>query len=370
MDKSALDGDLSNGTRELPWLDWIRFGAALAVLVFHARQMTFVAYGDLPAEQRSLLVQIFFAVTRPGREAVLVFFVLSGFLVGGRVLERVANRTFDVGAYFIDRSTRLFLPLIPALCLGALAGLLVGPPVTLATFLGTALNVQGFLTPLMSSNGPLWSLAYEWWFYVLAGSLAAATINVGRAAAICVALTAVCLLGLGELELLVSWVLGALAYLWRPARAQSWLLAAIVGIAIFALVQIQFGQEGVLSNPRIALVPLATSTLLFSGATAMAIAMLSTIPPPAGRGRGIYAAGSFLASFSYSLYLTHYPLLWVALAWWPQDKLSVTSLTGYALRIAACLGFAVLMYWLFERHTAPLRRLVRHAFSRPTPPPA
>jgi peptidoglycan/LPS O-acetylase OafA/YrhL len=32
--------------------------------------------------------------------------------------------------------------------------------------LGTLANVQGWYTSIYGTNGPLWSLAYEWWFYM------------------------------------------------------------------------------------------------------------------------------------------------------------------------------------------------------------
>jgi peptidoglycan/LPS O-acetylase OafA/YrhL len=59
-------------------------------------------------------VGIFFAATRLGGEAVLLFFVLSGFLVGGRIIRRAKSRTFSLKDYSVDRCSRILLPLIPA----------------------------------------------------------------------------------------------------------------------------------------------------------------------------------------------------------------------------------------------------------------
>jgi peptidoglycan/LPS O-acetylase OafA/YrhL len=58
--------------------------AAIMVLVAHVRAASFVEYGALPQEQKSVLVAAIFAASRLGLEAALVFFVLSGFLVGGQ----------------------------------------------------------------------------------------------------------------------------------------------------------------------------------------------------------------------------------------------------------------------------------------------
>src|SRR6202008_705345 len=55
--------------------------------------------------------------------AVVVFFVLSGFLVGGKVLREMGSteRPFSPKRYFLDRFTRIYLVLIPVLLITALA---------------------------------------------------------------------------------------------------------------------------------------------------------------------------------------------------------------------------------------------------------
>ena len=51
---------------------------ALGVIAGHALGLTPIVF---------LFAAVFFALTRAGTECVLVFFVLSGFLVGGKVIE-------------------------------------------------------------------------------------------------------------------------------------------------------------------------------------------------------------------------------------------------------------------------------------------
>src|ERR1035438_8094589 len=72
----------------LYWLDWLRFTAALMVVATHARGGNWVEWARLDAACRTKVVAVFFAMTRAGSEWVTVFFVLSGFLVGGKVLDR------------------------------------------------------------------------------------------------------------------------------------------------------------------------------------------------------------------------------------------------------------------------------------------
>lgn len=99
------------------WLDTLRFIAAFMVLFSHSRNDFFLPWGDLPPEQHGLLQFIFYTLGRLGHEAVVVFFVLSGFLVGGRGLERISDKTFHVKSYAIDRFARIYPPLLAAVVL-------------------------------------------------------------------------------------------------------------------------------------------------------------------------------------------------------------------------------------------------------------
>lgn len=92
------------------WLDALRFIAAFMVLLSHSRSTFFPAFGDLPAEQHNVLTMAFTLFCRLGHEAVVIFFVLSGFLVGGRGIERMQNGTMKVGSYAIDRFSRIYPP--------------------------------------------------------------------------------------------------------------------------------------------------------------------------------------------------------------------------------------------------------------------
>jgi peptidoglycan/LPS O-acetylase OafA/YrhL len=64
-----------------------------------------------------------------------------------------------------------------------------------------------------------------------------------------------------------------------------------------------------------------------------------------------------LAAFSYSLYLTHYPVLAMFEGVFSKaDALNVHSVSIFGLKIAICLAAAWLFYFCFERHTAGARR--------------
>ena len=100
----------NNSKHHFFWLDSLRFIAAFMVLLSHARNTFFPAFGDLPADQHNIFSMAFTLFCRMGHEAVIVFFVLSGFLVGGRGFERSKDGSMNVGSYAIDRFARITPP--------------------------------------------------------------------------------------------------------------------------------------------------------------------------------------------------------------------------------------------------------------------
>ena len=172
------------------FLNLSRWVAAWLVVAEHARSLVFVDYGQL--QSPSLLAKGFYFLTGFGHEAVMVFFVISGYLVGGKVWSLYREERFGWRRYLADRLSRLYAVLFVALVLGAVldwSGYLffnsyglynkgyAGQIAVLGSapfdrmgwqdFLVNAFFLQTIVGPPFGSNGPLWSLAYEWWYYIL-----------------------------------------------------------------------------------------------------------------------------------------------------------------------------------------------------------
>lgn len=351
-----------------PWLDLFRLVAAMTVVIVHARGAAMGAFGALPAETKTAAAAAFYLVTRVGNEAVVAFFVLSGFFVGGMATERILRGDFRVADYAIDRFARIMVPLVPALLLTAFVLYVQGKALNLYELAGNLLSLQGIVVDSYGGNAPLWSLAYEAWFYLLAGIIGALAMRRRWSAPLAAALllTVLVFTKLSPIYLF-CWLLGTAAYLHRPRRAQSIyvLSAALLIIYSVACIQLQADTVSVstdmVSRARQWIPTAEVGRLLLSAGFALLIQQLVLHEPQRAWTRGIDAMGSRGAAFSYSLYLTHYPIIQLAVfAGLPQSPtLDARAFGGFGFLILCCIAAATVNYWLFERHTGAVRRWLK-----------
>ncbi len=361
----------SEGAVQYPWLDWVRFAAALQVLLVHARFFTFVEYGQLDAGSKSKLTALWFALTRTGLESVLVFFVLSGFLVGGKVIERVANGTFDSRSYTIDRFSRIYTPLVPALLFALFIDLFFKSPPNVAEYIGNLFSFQGVFVDPVHTIGSIWSLSYEIWFYILAGALAVVLLRRSRSStgALLLLLCAFIIFGRLQASLLFCWVLGALVYLCprknfsKPETVSGFVLLGLGSL----MIQLSTSSNSLSVFSRYPIIAPAGQIILSSG-IALILRNLCTITTTSGNKSSFARLGSALAAFSYTLYLIHYPVM-IALqrmGYARQPAISGGNLWLFVMRIVVCLLVSYGFYWMFERNTPIIRRLLRTRLTSPT----
>ena len=198
------------------YLDLMRFVAALLVVIYHSNSRL-VSVAKLPLSDH-------------GHAAVIVFFVLSGYVIS----HIASGRENTALAYWSSRLARFYSLALPVVLLcplvdtlgEALAPQFYGDRTT-STLAGLRvvtslafLNEIWFFSIMSFSNVPYWSLCYEMGYYLLFGILAFTT---GRAR---VALLAAALLLLGPKILLLApiWWLGVLLQRWRALyRLPDWL---------------------------------------------------------------------------------------------------------------------------------------------------
>ncbi|MCW6506560.1 acyltransferase family protein [Lichenifustis flavocetrariae] len=362
-------------------LDMLRAGAAMAVLLSHARDFTLRDAADQPG--LNWAGRLVFGVSGLGHQAVLVFFVLSGYLVTSSMLRLEKRGRWSLGQFAAARLTRLWIVLVPCLLGGALldaAGLAFSrdpglaahygvlavteqqpPDFGGATLIGNLLFLQTIAVPVYGSNGALWSLANEAWYYVVAALLFAAwhdrtfpgraLFSLGLALAVAAALPG------SILSLAPVWACGAVCAVARPERLYRSRWSALLRRAAIPV------WAAALLASRLRLGPSAFATDLAIGA---ATAWLVSVAVAEGNSfvaqSGSFAPGrtvsGSLARISYSLYLSHCPLLALLSALVLDGRRIDFGWTGVALLaggMALSLLLAATVWWACERHTEALR---------------
>lgn len=294
------------------YLDLVRFAAACLVYLYHSNQRWLIA-DILPASNY-------------GHSSVIVFFVLSGFVIA--YITDTREKQFST--YAASRLARVYSVALPAvlitIALDAVGRQLYPAPYDYPfdQFLlrGAAslllLNEVWFVSITSFSNVPYWSICYEMWYYVAFGMVMFLPKRVGW---IAVALLA---LALGPKVALLApiWVLGVLLYRWKRLHALTqpvaWflLVGSCAGIVVFhqanftdivaAYFKELIGEKwhAQFTFSKFFLSDYLLGILVFLNFTAMRTVSASVAPLLLALERPI----RFLAGFTLSLYLLHQPL--------------------------------------------------------------
>ena len=349
-----------------PLISLLRGLAALQVAAAHLRAHVFPGLSTL--EHPSLWYLGLSFGTGFAHQAVIVFFVLSGWLVGGSLLDR-AGQPRALRDYAIDRATRLWIVLLPAFLLMLALGLGTGEldaarprladasPWSLATLLGNLAGLQTMAVPVFGGNFPLWSLAYETWYYALFPLLVLALRPGGARRRLAAALAAVALascLSPAITLYFVVWLMGAAGSrlrfdLGRVQRYAGWLVFGAVAVAMRLK-----GQDGDIDARTL------PGDVLYSALFLLCLCGAGRRDPAAMR--PLVALGTFLAGFSFTLYVVHVPLLralWAYRGGAPLSPNDPASMAVYAAMLAIIVSLAYLFHLPFEAQTARLRRLIK-----------
>ena len=147
--------------REMPGLDTLRGVAVLSVVFYHG-----LHWWLPPALSISPAARLLVLLTSPGWLGVNLFFVLSGFLITGILLDTRSSPNYWKSFY-----TRRILRILP-LYLVVLFILRFYSGVSWKYFLLCLFYMANFATPRFGLGyGPLWSLAVEEQFYLVWPSL-------------------------------------------------------------------------------------------------------------------------------------------------------------------------------------------------------
>src|SRR5690242_13128033 len=92
------------GTRASDHLDMVRGAAAVVVLLFHVRYRFFLDYADV--SNPTLVDRAWYVATAFGHDAVMVFFVVSGLLVGAAAMQACRTGRWRWSDYATARLVR------------------------------------------------------------------------------------------------------------------------------------------------------------------------------------------------------------------------------------------------------------------------
>lgn len=195
QDSSASNGRLRSSHLNLPnavevqrqlselssaHLDAVHRLAALAVFLDDWRALGWPRHSS-----GSALAKLGYFLTRLPHLAVMTFFILSGFLTGGSVVRSLDQWRWSV--FLVTRLSRSWVVLLPALVIGLAldaggphmfggphyAGRCAALYYDIPNRIGAsalacyAAFVQTILWPTLGTNSVLWSLANEFWHYIL-----------------------------------------------------------------------------------------------------------------------------------------------------------------------------------------------------------
>ncbi|WLI90663.1 acyltransferase [Massilia sp. R2A-15] len=329
-------------------------------------------------------------ITGFAHHAVLVFFVISGWLVGGSLLDKF-RQPAAIAGYAIDRVTRLWTVLIPTFVLTLLLG--VGTGVVSASridfspsnsysalaFAGNLFGLQTVSVPVFGDNLALWSLANETWYYLMFPLLVAAFWAHRLAARFACGATVIALAGLLPGPLVGYFAVWLLGVAFSRIRIECgagvracWLVLAA---ALWVYYRLAWNMDAFdFANLAPDLV-CSVVFLVFMSSLQFQASASSTLRRPLAK------IGGFFADFSFSLYVLHLPLigllqqwLWTALGLRTLSPHQPLHLAIYLGMLATLLAASYLSYRLFESQTYRLRRLAKRILlqgrARTAPPSA
>lgn len=346
--------------------------AAIQVAAAHLRAQFYPGLRGM--EDPALAYQVLAFFTGFAHQAVVVFFLLSGWLVGGSLLNKLGEKG-AIASYAVDRVTRLWLVLIPAFLLTLLIGILtheVNPTgfdfaldneYSVAAFAGNLFGMQDAAVARFGGNFALWSLANEFWYYVLFPLclLGLYKGKLRRRVAAVAASIVICGLLSGSLVLYFSiWLLGALFSRLRidmGAAPRTVLVLVLLGVSVFFRLT---GSNDLLTPNSF------WQDLVFSLLFMTLLSSLQFHPNPSNRlVQGAKRAGPVFAAFSFTLYVVHVPLIFffqIKLAPLIGTKLApddAVHMGIYATMLLVILLFAWLFHLPFEAQTNRVRGWIK-----------
>lgn len=343
------------------YFDAVRFLAAVVVVLHHVWP----------------LIMPSMPIPWPGHEAVVVFFVLSGYVIAFTT----SDPDMRLRTYVEHRAARILSVAIPALLLAAVvlpfgAGQSIpnaGPlrlgadQFMFASFINGAFLGQSFgLNVAPPLNPSFWSLCYEVWYYVI---FAAWTYS-GKRWRIALTAVALAVAGFKIVMLLPVWLLGVWLFHRMPKMTQRQALFLFVASGLTAFAFFWADASRAIRDVVKALSPEFVASLKgsnqFIGDLILGILVTANFAAVASMGshlRPLFKVERqvrYASSFTLSAYLYHMPL--AVLIWNGMGARNAAGFLGLLTALIFALGMVTERRVKFFRRV--LRRLPQFVLSR------
>lgn len=350
------------------WLDPLRALAAILVLLVHARSVMFETYGNLTPQSQNIFTILFFALCSLGGFAVCIFYILSGFLVGGKTIAKAKENKITPHRFFLDRLFRIGIPLTGALILICLTNTIIGAGIDWKQLLGQYLGLQCVVTE--DYGGVFWTLPYEIWFYAI---ILAILLLCGRNrhlvtgyVLLVLSLTVFCALLPQFLYIIIC---GIICFFLKDYQMSAVLkrvfwIALIFLFSFYFIVHLHFLTAS-LSITNIAEKLKTPSQIALFTNLAILLSQYVKKAPENILSRIINSGGKKIATFSYSLFLTHFQILkiWQANVS-PFNNIGIISILCFVLVCIVCVAVAYVFYYAFERNTHRIQTFIENKISQ------
>jgi peptidoglycan/LPS O-acetylase OafA/YrhL len=311
-----------------------------------------------------------------GHELVIVFFFLSGFVIADATLGRRRSAVDFAAA----RLSRMYSVVLPALVLTALAIVVAAraaPELAASVLRGhegvrlalaaVFLQETWFLSASPATNAPLWSLGYEFWFYVLFGVWVYAFDRRWRWG---LTLVVAAMAGPKILLLLPAWLAGVAAWWLHVRGGRKTPGVGVVAVGAIGLLFWLWGNGWCAPGG-----PLAVAPWYYSGRW-LSDLVLSVLfgAHVLGCGRWWGAARvsdrlerpiRALAGITFSLYAYHYPLLIIGAALPIYDPKAPAHVAALA---CGTLGAVLLLHRVTEARRRGWQERFARCLARIRPP--